>query len=189
MEYFIVKIENNMKIALVNDSDEIIGYEDKMTVHENGLLHRAFSIVIFNNHNQVLLHKRAEDKYHSGSLWTNACCSHLPEKVEFEEYIHERLIDEMGFDCNLKFYDKLRYYTEFNNNMFEHEIDHIYLGIFDGEVKPNPSEASDYRWMEFSELIADIQANPEKYTVWFNLIINKLNSENERFKELITLLK
>ncbi len=131
-----------MKIALLNDNDEIISYKDKLIVHTEGLLHRAFSIVIFNSNNEILLQKRAPDKYHSGSLWTNTCCSHLPEGNEMSQFIHTRLKQEMGFDCELNFLEKFHYKTTFENGLIENEIDYLYTGKFDGNPSPDISEVS-----------------------------------------------
>ena len=112
-------------IAIIDQNDNIIAYDEKLIVHKLGLLHRAFSILVFNDQNQVLLQKRASSKYHSPNLWTNTCCSHLVKDKDFERYIHERLMFEMGFDCKLKFAFSFHYKIAFDNGLSENKIDHL----------------------------------------------------------------
>lgn len=162
------------KIALVNKDDEIIGFEDKLEVHKLGLLHRAFSILVFNDKDEILLQKRASTKYHSPGLWTNTCCSHLIENQDFETYIHNRLQDEMGFDCKLEFQFKFTYKKNFDNGLTEYETDHIYKGIWEGVPKPNPDEVDEYKWISMEDLRQDIIKNPDSYTYWFKEILNRI---------------
>jgi isopentenyl-diphosphate delta-isomerase len=157
----------NKRIALVNELDNIIGFEYKDIVHKQGLLHRAFSLFVFNDKSELLLQKRAASKYHSPGLWTNTCCSHLIENCIFEEYIHERLKHEMGFDCDIDFKFSFHYKVCFDNGLTENEIDHIYFGKWYGIPSPNPTEADDYKWMAWEELIFEIDRNPDIYTYWF----------------------
>ncbi len=165
------------KIALVDKDDKIIGYEDKLKVHELGLLHRAFSIIVFNDKDEILLQKRASTKYHSPGLWTNTCCSHLIENQDFEEYIHDRLQDEMGFDCELEFKFSFHYKIEFANGLTENEIDHVYFGYWKGTPEINPDEADEYKWISIKDLKKDMNINPENYTYWFKEILK----ENDYF--------
>ncbi len=160
-------------IALVDVSDEVVGFDDKMDVHRKGLLHRAFSIIILNSKGQVLLQQRALDKYHSAGLWTNTCCSHLLKGFTMDDCIHKRLIDEMGFDCEMQFVKKFQYRVEFGDGLIENELDHIYVGRFDSEPSPNPTEVGNYRWVAVPQLFNDVKANPEMYTYWFKHIIEK----------------
>lgn len=164
---------SNYKIALVNEFDEIIGYEDKLKVHKLGLLHRAFSIFIFNDKNQLLLQKRAKTKYHSGSLWTNTCCSHMIENMHFEKYIHERLKYEMGFDTNLNFLFKFNYKIQLENYLFENEIDHVFTGIYCENPIINPIEADDFKWIDYYYLKKDIIKNPHQYTYWLKEALSR----------------
>jgi isopentenyl-diphosphate Delta-isomerase len=164
---------DSLKIALVDENDKIIGFDAKDEVHKKGLLHRAFSIFVFNSKNQLLLQKRAVSKYHSGGLLTNTCCSHLVENVDFENYMHQRLREEMGFDCELSFRFSFTYRIEFDNGLTEYETDHVYTGIWDGIPKPNPDEADGFLWMDFEELKKDVEKSPEKYTYWFREAIKK----------------
>ena len=158
-------------IALVNTDDIIIGYEKKQLVHSKGLLHRAFSIIIVNSKGELLLQRRAIDKYHSADLWTNTCCSHFPKGFDLEPYAHQRLMEEMGFDCDLKFVEVFHYRVDFEDGMLENEIDHIYLGVFDGSPSPDSSEVSEWKWMGVEEVKEDIRLNPDLYTYWFRFIV------------------
>ncbi len=161
-------------IALVSPSDCITGYAPKLLVHQQGLLHRAFSVVIFNNASEILMQKRATSKYHSGGLWTNTCCSHLVEGKDMETYMHERLQHEMGFDCELKFAFSFHYTAKFDNGLTENEIDHVYIGTWNGTPLPNPTEADDYRWARPDNIRSEMKLNPEKFTVWFKEIMERM---------------
>ncbi len=158
-------------IPIVDLNDHIIGYEEKLDVHVKGLLHRAFSIVVFNKHQQILIHQRALHKYHSGGLWTNTCCGHPIEAESMESAVHRRLKEEMGFDCDLTYSFKFQYEMVFKNGLTENEIDHVYEGQFDGEFKVNPEEVANFRWVDMDELETGIKANPALYTVWFKEIM------------------
>ncbi|HCT30272.1 MAG TPA: isopentenyl-diphosphate delta-isomerase [Bacteroidales bacterium] len=158
-------------IALVDLNDKVVGFDDKLEVHRKGLLHRAFSIIIFNTKGELLLQRRAMDKYHSAGLWTNTCCSHLPKGFEMEQFVHQRLIEEMGFDCQLSFVKTFHYRIDFRDGMIENELDHVYVGSFDSSPNPNPSEVSDWRWINWNELLEDIKAKPESYTYWFKFML------------------
>lgn len=164
---------DSLNIALVDENDEIIGFAAKDEVHRKGLLHRAFSIFVFNSRKQLLLQKRAVSKYHSGGLLTNTCCSHLVENEDFQDYMHRRLKEEMGFDCELLFRFSFTYKIEFENGLTEHETDHVYTGVFDGTPIPNPDEADGFLWVDFYETVKDVEINPEKYTYWFREAIKK----------------
>jgi len=159
-------------IALVDTNDNVIGYEEKHLTHSKGLLHRAFSVLVFNSKGELLLQRRALNKYHSAGLWTNTCCSHMPQGVAWEQFIHTRLFEEMGFDCDLKFETKFHYQVDFGDGMIENEIDHIYVGYFDGTPKPNPDEVCEWAWVGLDFMLEDIEHQPEKYTYWFKNIIN-----------------
>ena len=162
-------------IALVSPSDRITGYAPKLLVHQQGLLHRAFSIVVFNDKGEMLLQKRATTKYHSGGLWTNTCCSHLIEGKDMETYMHERLQHEMGFDCDLKFAFSFHYTANFDNGLTENEIDHVYTGKWNGTPLPDPTEADGYRWATLNEIKTEIEKKPDSFTYWFKEIIGRMN--------------
>ena len=161
------------EIILVDKNDNEIGADEKMKVHQDGKLHRAFSIFVFNSKNEMLLQKRAEAKYHCGGLWTNTCCSH-PRKGELlKEEIHKRLQEEMGFDCELKEIGDFIYKAKFDNGLTEHEYDHVFAGKFDSEPNINPEEADDYQWISLKELKKEIKKNPADFTVWFKIALEK----------------
>ena len=154
-------------VILVDDNDNFIGTEEKMKAHVSGKLHRAFSIFLFNSDNQMLLHQRAYSKYHSGGLWTNTCCSHPQPKSTIKKDISDRLLFEMGVECELNWLFSFKYKAGFDNGITEHEYDHVYTGIFNGIPDPNPDEVADWSWLDLSELETDIRINPKKYTEWF----------------------
>lgn len=174
----------SIHIPLVDLNDHIIGYGEKLDVHVQGLLHRAFSIIVFNKHHQLLIHQRALHKYHSGGLWTNTCCGHPNEAESMESAVHRRLKEEMGFDCDLTYSFKFNYKAVFENGLTENEIDHVYLGQFDGEFKVNPEEVANFRWIDIHELETQIEDNPGLFTVWFKEIMKyKGNFENKKILE------
>jgi len=161
-------------VVLVDENDKEIGVEEKIKAHREGRLHRAFSIFIFNSKGEMLLQQRARHKYHCGGLWTNACCSHPRPGESLNDAVHRRLKEEMGFDCELKEIFSFIYYVEFDNGLKEHEFDHVFIGLFDGEVKPNPDEVQDFKWVKIEELVKDIASNPDKYTYWFKLALPRV---------------
>lgn len=159
-------------VILVNTNDEIIGFEDKLKAHADGKLHRAYSIIVMNSKNEMLIQKRSMGKYHSGGLWSNACCSHPTIDMPYEEQIHNRLFWEMGFDCPLDWRFHFIYRHAFENTLIEYEYDHVYAGFFDGDVHINPAEIEAYKWADVDWLMDDITYNSDKYTVWFKMIID-----------------
>lgn len=162
-------------VVLVDQNDKQIGVEEKIAAHEKGLLHRAFSIFIFNSQGQMLIQKRAAGKYHSANLWSNTCCSHPRPDESLDQAVERRLQEEMGFTCPLKEVFSFVYKIKFDDcDLFEHEYDHVFIGTFDGQPNPNPSEASDFKWIDLDELQMDIQEHPEKYAHWFKLSLKKV---------------
>lgn len=164
------------KVILVNGHDEPMGEMDKLEAHEKGLLHRAFSIFIFNKNGEMLLQQRALDKYHSGGLWTNACCSHPMPGEETMVAAQRRLREEMGFDTVLELAFNFTYKTEFDNGLTEHEVDHVFTGLYDGVVTPNKAEVNSYSFQQVSSIKASIEAEPHLYTSWFKIAFPKLES-------------
>ncbi|MCO4293136.1 isopentenyl-diphosphate Delta-isomerase [Solitalea sp. MAHUQ-68] len=164
------------QLLLVDENDNVIGYGDKLSVHERGDLHRAFSIFVFNEKNELLIQQRALEKYHSGGLWTNTCCSHPVKGEDLEITLHKKLEQEMGFDCPLSFQYKFIYKAAFDNGLTEHELDHVFVGKYNGAVKPNPEEVADFKWVSIDWLRSDVQLYPENYTEWFKKIIPNLLS-------------
>ncbi len=161
------------EVVLVDSNDKETGFEEKLKTHKEGKLHRAFSIFVFNSKGELLLQKRAETKYHCGGLWTNTCCSHPRPGELLKEAVHRRLKQEMGFDCLLNEVFSFSYKVKFENNLVENEFDHVFSGKFDGEPKPNPEEASAFKWVGVEELKKDIKKNPGKYTYWLRIAIDK----------------
>lgn len=160
-------------VILVDKQDNEIGKEEKMKAHEDAKLHRAFSIFVFNKKGELMLHQRALSKYHCGGLWTNTCCSHPRPGEKTEDAAHRRLVEEMGFDCPLKEIFKFHYKAEFSNNLTEHEIDHVFIGNYDKDPQINPEEVESFKWIGIKELQKDIKENPDKYTPWFRIAMER----------------
>ncbi len=167
---------NEGKVILVDKNDKEVGIGEKIKTHKEGKLHRAFSIFVFNSKSELLLQKRTKSKYHSGGLWTNTCCSHPIPGESVEETAHRRLKEEMGFDCNLKEIFSFTYKVKFENNLFENEYDHVFIGNFDGKPNPNPEEVDDWKWINLEKLKNDIRENPDRYTYWLKTSIDKIIS-------------
>ena len=157
-------------VILVNENDQEIGKMEKQEAHEKGLLHRAFSVFIFNDQKELLLQQRALTKYHSAGLWTNTCCSHPRVNETIVEAAHRRLQEEMGFDCLLEVKTSFIYKADFDNGLTEHEFDHVLVGNFNGEVIINSAEVASYKWVELDWLKQDMVKNPNTYTAWFKII-------------------
>jgi isopentenyl-diphosphate delta-isomerase len=156
----------NDDLILVDDDDNIVGYADKLRVHQEGLLHRAFSLFIMNKNNELMLQKRASNKYHSAGLWAYTCCSH-PFKGEVQKQaIHNRIMFVMGFDCMLSELFRFTYYAELDHGMIEYELDRVYYGNYEGKPTPNPEEVSDWRWMNIEALKKDLEDHPDQYVYW-----------------------
>lgn len=156
-------------VILVDENDNQVGLMPKLEAHQKGLLHRAFSVFIFNKDYKLLLQKRALSKYHSGGLWTNTCCSHPREDEDILDAANRRLYEEMGIKTSLrKVYDFI-YKAELDNNLIENEFDHVFYGLYDGNPTLNPNEASDFKWIDMHSLNLDIKDNPQDYTVWFKI--------------------
>lgn len=164
------------QVILVNEADEPIGTMGKMQAHEEGLLHRAFSIFIFNSDGDMLLQQRALSKYHSGGLWTNACCSHPLPGEDTIVAANRRLKEEMGFETSLHKAFSFLYKTIFDNGLTEHEVDHVYTGIFEGEIKPDAQEVSNYGFYSMRTIREAIQKEPHQYTSWFKIAFPKLET-------------
>ncbi|MGE8145917.1 isopentenyl-diphosphate Delta-isomerase [Pseudomonas frederiksbergensis] len=169
-------------LILVDHNDQQIGTGLKLPVHREGLLHRAFSLFIFDRHERLLLQQRAQTKYHSAGLWTNSCCGHPRPGESTAQAAHRRLEEEMGFDCPLEKVATLIYKAQVPGDLVEHEFDHIYIGRFDGDPQVNPDEASHWRWIETSELLQWIDTEPEAFTTWFKTILNAPTCQLEQWK-------
>lgn len=154
-------------IVLVNEKDEPMGTMEKMEAHRKGLLHRAFSVFIFNSKGEMLLQQRAMGKYHSAGLWTNACCSH-PKPGETTQHAAERrLREELGFSVAVDKVFEFVYKADFDNGLTENEFDHVFTGLYDGAVQPDPDEVMAFRWLSPGSIRKELEDSPEKYTAWF----------------------
>lgn len=160
-------------LILVNQYDQQVGTERKLKVHRDGLLHRAFSIFIFNTKGELMLQRRTLGKYHSGGLWTNTCCGHPRPRETTLAAAHRRLKEEMGFDCHLQEIRTITYQAQVSNNLIEHEFDHIYVGQFDDKPVLNPDEVSDWLCISTPDLLEWIAAQPQVFTVWFIKILSE----------------
>jgi isopentenyl-diphosphate delta-isomerase len=157
------------KVILVDKNDNQVGLMPKLEAHEKGILHRAFSIFIFNSKYELLLQKRASSKYHSGGLWTNTCCSHPREGEDTLDAANRRLDEEMGIKTSLrKVYDFI-YKAELDNQLTEYEFDHVFYGVCDKDPILNKDEAEDFKWVDMETLNNDIIKNEDNYTVWFKI--------------------
>ncbi|MFD1614843.1 isopentenyl-diphosphate Delta-isomerase [Gelatiniphilus marinus] len=170
------------QVILVNEKDEQIGLMPKMEAHVKALLHRAFSVFIFNDKNELMLQQRALHKYHTPGLWTNTCCSHQRDGESNIEAGKRRLFEEMGFVTELKETTSFIYKAPFDNGLTEHELDHIMVGHYNKKPNINPDEVASWKWMPLEEVKTDIAMQPELYTAWFKIIFSKfyehINVEN-----------
>ena len=154
-------------VVLVDANDQELGTLEKLEDHKNGLLHRAFSIFIFNSQGELMLQQRATSKYHCGGLWTNTTCSHPAPGEKTLDAAHRRLKEEMGFDCELNEIFSFTYKKTFENGLTEHEFDHVFIGYYDNDPKINTKEADSWKWISIEKLQTDIKNHPESYTYWF----------------------
>ena len=163
------------QVVLVDQDDREIGVAEKVAAHREGKLHRAFSVFIFNNQDNLLLQKRADDKYHSGGLWSNTCCSHPRPGESTEEAAHRRLMEEMGFDCPLEHILSFVYHAPVSGELAEYEYDHVFIG-FCGTVtpQPNPTEVQDWEWVHVDDLQRDLKQNPDKYSYWLREVLDRV---------------
>lgn len=162
------------KLILVDEQDVPLGTVEKMEAHEKALLHRAFSVFIFNNKGEMLLQQRAISKYHSGGLWTNACCSHPYFGEDTLAAAEKRLQEEMGFTTPLTKAFEFIYKAPFENGLTEHEYDHVFTGTYDGEILPDKTEVANFCFKNLAEIKTMLQQNPEQYTVWFKIAFPKM---------------
>jgi len=161
-------------LILVDKNDKQWGKLEKLLVHQLGLLHRAFSVFIFNSNGELLLQQRASTKYHSPSLWTNTCCSHPRYGEELSDAIERRLEEEMGMNCDTKFAFSFTYKVKFDNGLTENEFDHVYFGISNAKPLPNQSEVRSWKYLSLQNLEKDIQIQPEKYTEWLKICLPQI---------------
>ncbi|ARV05381.1 isopentenyl-diphosphate delta-isomerase [Polaribacter sp. SA4-10] len=161
------------QVILVDENDNQLGLMPKMEAHEKAVLHRAFSVFIFNKKGELMLQQRAADKYHSPLLWTNTCCSHQRDGESNIEAGKRRLFEEMGFVTEMKEVFSFIYKAPFDNGLTEHELDHVMIGYYDEAPIINKEEAASYEWMTLEDVKKDIENSPEIYTEWFKIIFKE----------------
>lgn len=161
----------NDEVILVNETDEFVGTMDKLEAHQKGLLHRAFSIFIFNDAGELLLQRRAKEKYHSAGLWANTCCSHPRPEESTIHAAKRRLKEEMGIETDLEKKFDFIYRAQLDNNLIEYEFDHVFTGQYNGNPVPDINEVSEYRWVSIPTLKNEIEQYPEKYSEWLKIAI------------------
>jgi isopentenyl-diphosphate delta-isomerase len=162
------------QVILVDKDDCEIGVMEKMEAHKQSVLHRAFSVFLFNPQGKMLLQQRALTKYHSAGLWTNTCCSHPRPGETLENAVSRRLIEEMGITTKVfKAFDFI-YQAELPDNLNEYEFDHVFIGNYDADVRPNHLEVANFVYQSIEEVEANLQSHPEKYTVWFKIAFPKV---------------
>jgi isopentenyl-diphosphate Delta-isomerase len=161
------------KVILVDTNDNPIGLMNKLEAHEKALLHRAFSVFVLNDKNQLLLQQRAAHKYHSPLLWTNTCCSHQRQNETNLQAANRRLMEEMGMQVYLKEMFHFIYKAPFDNGLTEHELDHVLIGYSNENPIINPEEVAAFKWMSIPDVKEDMQTNPNDYTAWFKIIFDE----------------
>ena len=171
------------KVILVDQNDSQVGLMNKMEAHEKGLLHRAFSVFVFNKKGEFLIQQRAHSKYHSPGEWANTCCSHQRDKETTLDAAHRRLEEEMGFDVSLKEVFNFTYKKTFGNGLTEHEYDHVLFGQYDGEPNMNPDEVSSWKYISLADLKAEIAQSPEKFTIWLQIALKEVEQHLNNSKQ------
>lgn len=158
------------QVIQVDENDNVIGFKPKQEAHQTGVLHRAVSILVFNSNGDWLLQRRALSKYHSGGLWSNTCCSHPYPNEEVDAAASRRLVEEMGLFCNLRKMLTFTYKAELDNNLIEHEFDHVFYGYTEDPPQVNPEEVQDWKWISGETLKKELLLYPERYTAWFKIL-------------------
>lgn len=161
------------QVVVVSENDEILGLMEKMNAHENGILHRAFSVFLFNNKGEMLLQKRASGKYHSPNQWTNAVCSHPKIDETYLEGAQRRLNEELGITADLTEKFSFIYKADVGQNLWEHELDHVFTGNYEGNFALNEEEVSEVRYISMQQLDEEMNENPENFTEWFKIILKE----------------
>lgn len=159
----------------MDENDNQIGVEEKLVAHRNGgKLHRAFSVFLFNDQGKLLLQQRSREKYHAPLIWANACCSHPNPGEKTVDAAHRRLREELGIDCDLKEAFSFTYHEPVGNNLTEWEFDHVFLGLYNGEINFNRTEVEDIRWVDPEWLRKDIREHPESYAPWLRICLDRV---------------
>ena len=177
---------NLQEITIVDEDDNELRAAKKFETHRQGLLHRAFSVFVFDKDGNWLLQRRAEHKYHSGGLWSNTCCGHPGIAQDCLDEARKRLWFEMGIDCELAHAFVLRYKAAFENGLIENEIDHVFIGQHNGPCEPNPDEVSEAFWISSDELRARLADRPDSFTAWFKLCFREFDCDQKVRAESMT---
>ncbi len=167
------------QVVLVDKNDKSIGTMEKMEAHEKGILHRAFSVFVFNEKKELMLQQRALSKYHSPGLWTNTCCSHPRQGEETIDAAHRRMEEEMGFDCEFKEAFDFIYKSNVGQGLIEHELDHVFIGNSSKQPEINPEEVHDWKYLSMDIIRTEMDETPEKYTVWFRIAFDEVEAHLE----------
>ncbi|UXP32137.1 isopentenyl-diphosphate Delta-isomerase [Reichenbachiella agarivorans] len=162
------------EVVLVDHMDNEIGVAEKLSAHLDGSLHRAFSIFLFNSQGEMLIQRRASDKYHSSDLWSNTCCSHPRPNENLQAAAERRLYEELGMKTDLTWLLSFKYKISFDNGLIEHELDHVFVGTTDQEASLNPKEVSEVKYISPEDLKLDLAQNPDHYTFWFKELVDKV---------------
>ncbi|QCX54031.1 isopentenyl-diphosphate Delta-isomerase [Elizabethkingia sp. JS20170427COW] len=166
-------------VVLVTPDDDELGLMGKLQAHQYGLLHRAFSVFLFNDEGKMLLQQRASCKYHSPNQWTNACCSHPREGETYQNAALRRLQEELGIHCDIEEKFHFIYKADVGNQLIEHELDHVFIGTYNGELNLNPEEVAAVRWISLEDLEKEVKEQPQHFTEWFKIILNEYNHRLE----------
>jgi isopentenyl-diphosphate delta-isomerase len=164
-------------VVLVSEQDEILGLMEKMQAHENGILHRAFSVFLFNSQGEILLQKRAATKYHSPNQWTNAVCSHPRIEETYLEGAERRMREELGITAEITPKFHFIYKADVGQNLWEHELDHVFTGIYEGDFLLNEEEVAEIRYLTMEKLAIEIAEHPAQFTEWFKIILKKYKEQ------------
>ena len=168
------------KVILVDTADNEIGQMEKLEAHQKGLLHRAISVFILNENGEMLLQRRALEKYHSPGLWTNAACSHPEPGEDSLTAAVRRLKEEMGIETGLKPVFTFTYKADFENGLTEYELDHVFVGKWEGSPTPDPGEVAEWKWIGPKDLILELEMQPDRFTVWFKLGVERVWEYNKQ---------
>jgi isopentenyl-diphosphate delta-isomerase len=161
------------RVVLVDESDRELGTLEKQRAHAEGRLHRALSVFVLNSRGEMLLQRRASSKYHSGGLWTNACCSHPRPGEPVDVAARRRLREEMGIDCELEPAFAFTYRADVGGGLVEHEFDHVFLARHDGDPVPHADEVDGWRWIDVQGVADEVAAAPERFTPWFRMVVSR----------------
>ena len=174
----------NQFVTLVDQNNQPIGKMEKMEAHRKGKLHRAFSVFVFNTKGELLLQRRAFSKYHSGGLWTNTCCSHPLHGEDLVDSAKRRMIEEMGFECEIEEIFSFIYRAELDNDLIEHELDHVLIGYYSGHPEVNPEEVAEYRYVSMEKIRKELEVDPAMYTEWFKIIFDRVSQHLQQNQAL-----